>query len=123
MTQSATRALVCRMNPAAVDHSATRCRERRLLTNARIEWMAAIKYAATAASSKDRIGEGIVSSAFVRGNLRLTLFCVWHRVELQESKRGVGHPEMGPARRQHGSVRSPAVGKSIKAQRPRPFVA
>jgi hypothetical protein len=45
------------MNPAAVDHSATRCRERRLFTNARIEWMAAIKYAATAASSKERIEE------------------------------------------------------------------
>src|SRR5262249_32529573 len=46
------------------DHSATRCRERRLFTNARIEWIAAIRYAATAANSKDRIGklgENIVS--------------------------------------------------------------
>jgi hypothetical protein len=49
------------MNPAAVDHSATRCRERRLLTNASIEWMAAIRYAATAASSKDRIEISILS--------------------------------------------------------------
>src|SRR5262249_21850423 len=52
------------MKPAAVDHSATRCRERRLFTNARIEWIAAIRYAATAANSKDRIGklgENIVS--------------------------------------------------------------
>src|SRR6185437_14041877 len=45
------------MKPAAVDHSATRCRDRRLFTNARIELMAAIRYAATAASSKDRIGK------------------------------------------------------------------
>jgi hypothetical protein len=49
------------MNPAAVDHSATRCRERRLLTNARIEWMAAIRYAATAANSRDRIEISILS--------------------------------------------------------------
>src|ERR1044072_1984433 len=45
------------MKPAAIDHSATRCRDRRLLTNARIEWIAAIRYAAKTATNRDLIGE------------------------------------------------------------------
>src|ERR1043166_8210281 len=115
------------MKPAAVDHSATRCRERRLFTNAKIEWMAAIRYAATAANSNDRIGKhhsrtspkeaqkerqiatkrhkmnweikaGILEKSFVI----FVPFCGHHlfcalsalRVELRESKRGVGHPRI-----------------------------
>jgi hypothetical protein len=41
----------------ASDHSATRWSERRLLTNARMEWIAAIRYAAKTARSKDLIGD------------------------------------------------------------------
>src|SRR6267378_1453064 len=56
MAQSAISAAVCSAKPAAIDHSATRCSERRLLTNANTEWIAAIRYAVRTASSKDRIG-------------------------------------------------------------------
>src|SRR6185503_6071353 len=44
------------MKPTAVDHSATRCSARRLLTNARMEWIAAIRYAAKTARSSDLMG-------------------------------------------------------------------
>jgi hypothetical protein len=88
------------MKPAAVDHSATRCRERRLFTNAKIEWMAAIRYAATAASSKDRIEKTSEKALYLicvhpRKSAAKTFLCafVMLRVELRESKRGVGHPE------------------------------
>src|SRR6266550_6834480 len=56
MAQSAISAAVCSAKPTAIDHSATRCSERRLLTNANTEWIAAIRYAVRTANSKDRIG-------------------------------------------------------------------
>src|SRR6267142_319859 len=56
MAQSAISAAVCSAKPTAIDHSATRCSERRLLTNANTEWIAAIRYAVRTASSRDRIG-------------------------------------------------------------------
>src|ERR1051325_2821874 len=99
MTQSATSAHVCSTKPAAVDHSATRCRERRLLTNARIEWMAAIRYAATAASSKDRIGNtvGAVIVSDPRLSANICGLCALESLAVQSSmsKRGVGHPAFG----------------------------